>query len=62
MQVNVTYTDGSFATFTCDDFGHSQNDSWVVLLRENDPYVMISSANVRSLSLVYEDDEPEFAH
>ncbi len=55
MKVLVAYNDGSTAEFHCDDFGHTNHDSWVVLTRDKDPYVLLSRDNVQSITFV----EPE---
>lgn len=59
IKVTATFPDGSAETFHCDDYGHSSGDKWLVLIRDKDPYVMLSVENVRRVSIIDEDTSDE---
>ena len=47
--VAVEYRDGTGNVFHCDDYGHTSGDNWIVLRNNNEPYVMLSKDNVKSI-------------
>ena len=56
-EVTVVFRDDTTGIYHCDDYGHSPaGEAWLILTNANEPYVMLSQYNVKSVSFTKPSD------